>query len=470
VTLHVYDTRSGGVGRFEPLVPGSVGIYVCGPTVQAAPHVGHVRSQVVFDVLRRWLMASGYGVTFVRNVTDIEDKILDAAAEMGIPWWALAERNTRAFDAAYQAVGVLPPTGQPRATGHIPEMVALIRRLVDGGHAYASGGDVYFDVRSFPSYGSLSNQRLDAMIETERTDPTRPKRDLRDFALWKGAKPGEPSWDTPWGPGRPGWHVECSAMATKYLGPVFDIHGAGLDLVFPHNENEAAQSEAAGDGFARYWMHNGLVNMAGEKMSKSQGNVSPAADLLSQVAPPVLRYALLAPHYRSEMEVTADVLAEATASYGRLETFVRNAVDALGDPGRTDEGPSAAGVKEAEASFQAAMDDDLATPRALAVVHQAVRDGNLALTGDQRELGDWLAGVRRMLTPLGLDPVAQWPASAADLIPVVDALVRVALGAREEARSRRDYAAADVIRAELLSAGVVVEDTPDGARWHLAPR
>src|SRR4051812_30677550 len=325
-------------------------------------------------------MASGYDVTYIRNVTDIDDKILHDAGHEDIPWWQLAERNTRHFTAAYDAVGCLPATYEPRATGHVPEMIVLMDRLIEAGHAYASGGDVYFDVRSMPSYGALSGQRPDAMMATEKVDDTRPKRDPLDFALWKGAKPGEPYWPTPWGIGRPGWHLECSAMATKYLGPTFDIHGGGLDLVFPHHENELAQSTCAGDGFAKLWMHHGLLNIGGEKMSKSLGNSFVAADVLERVRPQVLRYYLGGAHYRSTLDYTDDGLAEATSAYGRIETFVRNATDLLGDdiaPGEPD--------SLAWQAFSAAMDDDLGIPAALAVIHQAVRSGNAALAEGDRQ-------------------------------------------------------------------------------------
>ncbi len=480
MTLRLYDTGTRSLRPFTPLVDGRVGIYVCGPTVQAAPHVGHVRSAVALDILRRWLLASGYDVVFLRNVTDVDDKILHDASHEGIAWWALAERSTRAFSAAYDALGVLPPTGEPRATGHIPEMVALMATLVERGSAYPSGGDVYFDVRSDPAYGGLSGQSPDGMMSTEKTDGDRPKRDPLDFALWKGAKPGEPSWQTPWGPGRPGWHLECSAMATRYLGESFDIHGGGLDLVFPHHENELAQSRAAGHGFARFWLHHGLVNTGGEKMSKSVGNSTLVADVLASVRPQVLRYYLGSPHYRSTLDYSAAGLAEAGVAYHRLETFVRNAIEVLG--GRAEAEASVASVdpSAAEAAeqswhgFTAALDDDLAVPRALGLVHGAVARGNALLADaqqgvDKAQLPAWLGVVRRMLAVLGLDPVAQWPAVGDTvLVPVLDALVAVALEARRDARARRDYPAADAIRDRLTTAGVVVEDTPGGARWHLA--
>jgi len=461
VSLRLYDTRSRAVRPFTPLVEGRVGLYVCGPTVQAAPHVGHVRSAIAFDVLRRWLAESGYEVTLVRNVTDIDDKILRDAAAQGIPFWQLAERQTRAFNRAYDALGVLPPTAEPRATGHVPEMLALIATLIETGYAYPAGGDVYFDVRKLASYGELSCQSPDNLQSGEPT--TTAKHDPLDFALWKGAKPGEPSWDTPWGPGRPGWHLECSAMVARYLGSEFDIHGGGLDLVFPHHENELAQSTAAGHGFARWWVHNGLVTTAGEKMSKSVGNSTVVGELLDAgVRPQVLRYALGAAHYRSGLEWSDDVLIEATSAYARLETFVRNAADAAdGQEGVLPDDPWP--------QFATALDDDLAVPRALAALHGAVGRGNAALADDDRTaVAGWLAAVRRMLRVLGLDPASWPPAGDSALQPVVDALVRVALQARADARARRDYAAADAVRDALSAAGIVVEDTPAGARWRLA--
>jgi cysteinyl-tRNA synthetase len=473
VTLRLYDTLVRQLRPFEPLEPGRVTLYVCGPTVQSPPHVGHVRSAVVFDILQRWLLASGYDVVYVRNVTDIDDKILAVAAAEGVPWWVVAERNTRAFTAAYDALGCLPPAYEPRATGHVPEMIVLMQRLIDTGHAYASGGDVYFDVRSMRGYGALSGQRLDHMTVTERNEPDRPKHDPLDFALWKGAKPGEPSWPTPWGPGRPGWHLECSAMATKYLGSTFDIHGGGLDLVFPHHENEHAQSISAGDPFARYWVHHALLNIGGEKMSKSLGNSYVVADVLQRTRPQVLRYYLGAAHYRSTMDFTDAGIEEAVTAYGRIETFVRNAVDALGGVAESEAAAAEAGGDDAAwTEFATAMDDDLGVSQALGVVHQTVRAGNSALAdGDRRRLAGSLGAVRRMLEVLALDPVAQWPAAGGaggDLEKVVDALVRVALDARAEARARRDFAAADAIRDRLTSAGVLVEDTAEGARWRLA--
>jgi len=464
VTLRLHDTATHSVRVFAPLQPGRVSLYLCGATVQAPPHIGHIRSGVVFDLLVRWLRGSAYQVTFCRNVTDIDDKILHAAQHAEMPWWALAERNQRAFTRAYEALGCLPPDVEPRATGHVPEMVELMHRLIDTGHAYPAGGDVYFDVRSQPDYGALSGQRLDHMLAPDDTEDVRAKRDPLDFALWKGAKPGEPFWPTPWGPGRPGWHLECSAMSTKYLGATFDIHGGGLDLVFPHHENEMAQSHAAGDGFARYWVHNGLVRIGSEKMSKSLGNSLLVDEMIKNVRPIELRYYLGQAHYRSEINYSPEALADAATTYRRIEGFVTRAAEAL---------PAEAIAEQASfpAAFAAAMDDDLGIPQALAVLHEAVREGNGALSaGDGASTGKRLAEVRVMLGVLGLDPLAEPWASRGEgdtLRPVVEALVQVALEQREAARQRKDFAAADAIRDELQGAGVVVEDTPRGPRWEL---
>jgi len=467
MTLRLHDTAAREVRTFTPVTPGRASLYLCGATVQAPPHIGHVRSGVDFDILVRWLAASGYQVTFCRNVTDIDDKILRTASAEGVAWWAVAERNERAFTRAYEALGCLPPDVEPRATGHVPEMIVLMRRLIDGGHAYASGGGVYFDVLSYDHYGELSGQRLEHMRAADDIDESS-KRDPRDFALWKAAKPGEPAWETPWGPGRPGWHLECSAMATKYLGSTFDIHGGGLDLVFPHHENEIAQSRAAGDGFARYWVHNGLLGLAGEKMSKSLGNSLLVDAMIKQVRPAELRYYLGQAHYRSEMEYSQDALAEAVAAYRRIEGFVTRAAEADPAVGASLPAPSAAALPP---RFSAAMDEDLGVPQALAVVHDAVTEGNTALAaGDVAGAAKQAADVRAMMGVLGLDPLAeQWSGSAGDegLRPVVDALVGVALRQRQAARDRKDYAAADAIRNGLAEAGIAIEDTPRGPRWEL---
>jgi cysteinyl-tRNA synthetase len=468
VTLRLYDTAAREIRDFDPVIPGKASLYLCGATVQAPPHIGHIRSGLGFDILRRWLMASGYDVTFCRNVTDIDDKIIRTAQENGVQWWAVAEVNQRAFTRAYDALGCLPPDVEPRATGHVPEMIVLMRRLIETGHAYAAGGDVYFDVGSLPDYGCLSGQRLEHMRAASDTEGADAKRDPRDFALWKGHRPGEPSWDTPWGPGRPGWHLECSAMATKYLGATFDIHGGGYDLVFPHHENERAQSTAAGDGFARYWMHNGLVGIAGEKMSKSLGNSLLVDAMIREVRPAELRYYLGQAHYRSGIDYSRDALDEAVAAYRRIEGFVIRAAE-LADGQAA--GPLTTDLADLPTRFTAALNDDLGVPLALAAVHDAVHAGNAALAaGDKNLSAQHLIEVRHMLGILGLDPLSEpWSADGGSegLREVIGALVTVALDQRQAARERKDYDAADAIRDGLIDAGIVVEDTSRGPRWEL---
>jgi cysteinyl-tRNA synthetase len=475
VSLRLYDTAARAVRDFTPLRAGQASVYVCGLTVQGPPHVGHVRSALAFDVLRRWLATSGLDVTYVRNVTDIDDKILAKAADAGVPWWAWAYANELAVTRAYDVLGVLPPTYEPRATGHVPDMVALMERLIERGHAYPVDGDVYFDVRSFPEYGALTGQKLENLEPAADTDTDERKRDPRDFALWKAHKPGEPetaSWATPWGRGRPGWHLECSAMAERYLGPAFDIHGGGLDLRFPHHENEQAQSRAAGDGFARYWLHNGWVTLGGEKMSKSLGNTALVDEVVQRVRPVELRYYLVTPHYRSTIEFTDAALAEAGAAYRRLESFVKRAAERVGRAGAVGWADDTAGSPVLCAEFTTALDDDLGTPAAVAAVHETVRQGNTALAvGDEKAVAGALGSVRAMLGVLGLDPLdPHWAAAGGDdrLTEVADGLVALALEQRQAARARKDYAAADAIRDQLAALGVQVEDTPQGPRWELS--
>ncbi|WP_114454256.1 cysteine--tRNA ligase [Halopolyspora algeriensis] len=461
MSLHLYDTATRTTREFHPSRDGVASIYVCGATVQGPPHVGHVRSGLNFDVLRRWLQHSGYDVRLIRNVTDIEDKILTKAAEAGRPWWEWAATYERAFESAYDRLGCLPPSATPRATGHITQMVELITRLIERGHAYAAGGDVYFSVASFAQqYGRLSGQRPEEVQQGEGA--LAGKRDPRDFTLWKAAKPGEPSWPTPWGEGRPGWHLECSAMATTYLGGEFDIHGGGLDLVFPHHENERAQSAAAGDGFARYWMHNAWVTASGEKMSKSLGNTLTIESLLQRVRPAELRYYLVTPHYRSTVEFSDAGMDEAIATYRRIESFLRRVVQRTGH----------VGYGTVPGEFAAAMDDDLSTPQAIAAVHTIVREGNTALDeGDDAAAREAAASVRTMTDLFGLDPLSeQWSeetgtgdAAHRALKQLVDNL----LEQRQKARAERDFATADLVRDRLLEAGVAVEDTPDGPMWTL---
>ncbi|HEY6665330.1 MAG TPA: cysteine--tRNA ligase [Propionibacteriaceae bacterium] len=462
--FRLYDTATQSVRNLEPVVPGRVSIYHCGLTVQAAPHLGHIRKEVVFDVLRRWLTWCGYEVTVIANITDIDDKILIKSAEAGTPWFAHAYRFERELHEAYAALGCLPPTYEPRATGHIPEMIEMIKVLIDRGHAYPApdgSGDVYFDVKSWPEYGSLSHQNIDDMEPAADSDP-RGKKDPRDFALWKGHKDNEPetaSWPTPWGRGRPGWHLECSAMASKYLGDEFDIHGGGLDLRFPHHENELAQSRAAGQRFARYWMHNALVTSAGEKMSKSLDNSALVSEVIKRFPARAVRLYLIQPHYRSPIEYSDAAIAESVAALDRIDNFVRRAADVVGVT-----------TERLPPEFVAAMNDDLGTPTAVAVLHNAVRDGNLALdAGDADVTAARLAEVMGMLGIFGLDAASgAWERGVdQQLTAVVDGLVTELLKHREAARERQDFAAADAIRDSLAALGVEVSDTPQGPRWRV---
>jgi cysteinyl-tRNA synthetase len=461
----LYDSALRQIVPFEPVRPGECSIYHCGLTVQSAPHLGHIRKEVIFDVLRRWLTYSGLKVTIVANVTDIDDKILNKAADQGIEWFALAYHFELELHKAYAALGCTPPTYEPRATGHIPEMIELIQAIIDNGHAYAASdgsGDVYFDVRSWPKYGALSGQKVDEMQPAEDAPPEG-KRDLRDFALWKGYKEGEPltaSWPSPWGRGRPGWHIECSTMSGKYLGDAFDIHGGGMDLKFPHHENEMAQSQAGGRPFAKYWMHNGWLTMAGEKMSKSLGNTATVTEVVKRFPARAVRLYLLAPHYRSAVELSDQALEEATAQLNRLDSFWTRAHEALGEvaPGKVPD------------EFAAAMDDDLGTPGAVAILFQQVRAGNQALdSGDTAAATAALATVAAIEDIFGLNPADPiWGKGAeADLKPIVDGLVEALLAQRQEARARKDFAAADAVRDKLAELGLKVEDTPAGARWSL---
>ena len=458
--LRLHDTYTGSVRDFAPLRPGQASIYLCGATVQGLPHIGHVRSGVAFDVLRRWLMAKGFDVAFIRNVTDIDDKILTKAAEAGRPWWEWAATHERAFAAAYDALGVLPPSAEPRATGHITQIVELIERLIDTGHAYTGDGDVYFDVLSIGDYGKLSGHRLDDVHQGEGVGTG--KRDQRDFTLWKGAKPGEPSWPTPWGRGRPGWHSECVAMAHEYLGAAFDIHCGGMDLVFPHHENEIAQARAAGDGYANFWLHNGWVTMGGEKMSKSLGNVLAIPAVLQRVRPAELRYYLGSAHYRSMLEFSETALQDAAKAYTGIEEFLHRVRTRVGSVVPT----------RWTAKFGAALDDDLAVPAALAEVHAARADGNRALEAGDHDTALARAGeIRSMTAVLGCDPLDErWETrdETAAALAAVDVLVAAELRRRDDARRDRDWAGADEIRDRLKQAGVEVTDTADGPQWALA--
>ncbi|MFD1714558.1 cysteine--tRNA ligase [Amnibacterium flavum] len=478
MVIRLYDSLSAQLTDFVPLVEGEVGIYVCGPTVQSSPHIGHLRSALVYDLWRRWFSHRGYRVTLVRNVTDIDDKILDnaqRAADAGAPeeWWALAYRFELEFTAGYTALGVLPPTYEPRATASVQQMQEIIQRLIDRGHAYPApdeSGDVYFDTKSWATYGVLTRQRADDMVAATDSDE-RGKRDPRDFALWKGRKPAEPesaSWESPWGPGRPGWHIECSAMSARYLGPEFDIHGGGLDLRFPHHENELAQSTAAGDAFAHYWVHNGLVNVEGQKMSKSIGNSIFAADLLGAARPVVVRYYLASAHYRSVLDYHDGALIEAEAALDRIETFLLRARRRLADTRF-----AGAGAPLLPVAFAAALDDDLSVPEALAVVHDTIRAGNAALDAeDLAGAADLLAAVTAMTAILGIDPTAhEWNSGGDQAAHVaLTAIVERLIAERHDARAAKDFARADQIRDQLATAGIALEDSSGATHWSIDGR
>lgn len=459
MTLRIYDTSTRSLRDFIPQVEGKASIYLCGATPQTYPHIGHLRSGVAFDILRRWLLAQGYDVAFVRNVTDIDDKILTKAAEHHRPWWEWVSTFEREFHWAYNTLGVMPPSVEPRATGHVTQMVDYMQRLIDAGFAYPADGSVYFDVAAWTraegsDYGSLSGNRVEEMEQGE-TD-NQGKRNPLDFALWKAAKPGEPSWPTPWGAGRPGWHLECSAMATWYLGGTFDIHCGGLDLQFPHHENEIAQSHAAGDGFAQYWMHNHWVTMSGEKMSKSLGNVLSVPNILQQVRAVELRYYLGSAHYRSMLEYSEAALQEAAQGYRRIEAFVKQYPDV--EPGTWTPG------------FEAAMNEDIAVPKALAEIHNTVRKGNSLASTNPDEAKELAASVRAMTAVLGVDPLdPQWADSAGDekANQALEVLVQAELQRRTQARAEKNWAVADEVRDRLAKAGIVVTDTADGPRWSL---
>lgn len=480
VTLHLHDTATRTTAPFTPVREGAVSLYVCGPTTQGAPHLGHLRTFLSFDVLVRWLERSGYEVAHVRNVTDIDDKILVKSAEAGAEWFAWSLRFEREFQDVLDRIGNRRPTYEPRATGHVPEMIELMQRLIERGHAYADGaGSVYFDVASLPTYGALTRQSLEDMQDAgEEMEPG--KRDRRDFALWKAAKATEPetaSWDTPFGRGRPGWHLECSAMSRKYLGETFDIHAGGLDLRFPHHENEQAQSHAAGYGFAQRWMHSGMVTVDGLKMGKSLDNFVTAADALGEHPAAAVRLALVGGHYRATIEYNTTAMREAETVWERFSATARRAAEQL------EGAPIAAADAELRAvelpeEFVAAMDDDLSVPEALAVIHreQAALNTLLAARGgaDGAQVAEGLGRLRAMLDVLGLDPLGeQWGGEAGAAgaeHAALDALISAQLTAREAARAEKDWARADALRDALTAAGIRIEDGQGGARWTLETR
>lgn len=466
MTLSLYDSKSQTLRAFTPIVPGQVGIYVCGPTVQGAPHVGHLRSALVYDILRRWLEATGHEVTLVRNVTDIDDKVLENAKAQGAQWWALAYHFEQDFNAAYRKIGIQSPTYEPRATGAIPEMLEIIDRLIERGYAYATeDGSVYFESAKWTNYGDLTNQKLADMEASEGSESG--KRNAHDFALWKAAKPGEPesaAWDSKFGRGRPGWHIECSAMSTKYLGSNFDIHGGGLDLRFPHHENELAQSAAAGDAFANYWLHNGLVNVNGQKMSKSLGNSIFASELFAKAGGLAVRYYLGSAHYRSVLDYHDGVLDEATSAIGRIETFIKRAIRVLQtDPLIVSLAPNF------PQKFADAMNDDLNIPAALGVLHETVREGNSALdANDVDKLRSAFLAVVGMTNVLGINPLnLTWSSGVGATTEhfALDSLVQSLVEQRNAARAAKDFATADQIRDIISAAGIKLEDAADKTHW-----
>lgn len=464
--MKLFDTQAGELREFKPITSGEVGIYVCGPTVQSEPHIGHLRSALVYDLLVRWLTEQGMAVTLVRNVTDIDDKVLEKAKEQKRPWWEVAYQNEQLFAKDYERLGLALPKLEPRATGHIPQMIELIQQLIQKGHAYQAEGsaDVYFDTNSWPSYGELTNQDL-SDVESEELHPG--KRAQTDFALWKASKPGEPesaSWQSPFGKGRPGWHIECSAMSTHYLGANFDIHGGGLDLRFPHHENELAQSKAAGDKFANYWIHNGLVNVGGQKMSKSIGNTVSSKDLFALASPPAVRYYLSSAHYRSVLDYQPSVLTEAETALERLHTFLKRAEREL-------KPTQFAAIDDSVAlpdEFTHEMNNDLNIPAALAVIHDTVTAANKDLDEQQwREAAQKRAQVNRMLSVLGLAP-SQWPSVVSEEHVALDQLVKRLIEQRESARQEKNFELADSIRRQLEDSGIELSDGPTGTHWSVS--
>jgi cysteinyl-tRNA synthetase len=478
VNLRIYNTLTRQKEPFTPLVPGAVGMYVCGVTPYDVSHIGHARSALVFDVVARYLEHAQYRVTVVKNYTDVDDKIIARANQLRVPIAELTERYIKSYEDEMAKLGVRPPTTAPRATEHIPEMVALIGRLVSAGAAYAVDGDVYFEVARFPTYGRLSGKNLDELLAGARVDVNERKRDPRDFALWKAAKPGEPSWPSPWGPGRPGWHIECSAMAMKYLGETLDLHGGGEDLVFPHHSCEIAQSEAAtGKPFARFWLHNGFVNLGSEKMSKSLGNTLTIEALLKRHDPEALRLYLLQTHYRNPVEFTEEGVAGMRRP---LERF-RELVDEAGrlaptEPEPGPDGSFLATVAGQRERFEAAMDDDFNTPQAIGALNQlatALAEERKRVQAGERAGTDFVKGVDVLIdlgTALGLSMTGRESRRAQVFEPEQRARIDALVEERTRARQQRDWAQADALRAELDALGVAVEDTPAGPKWKLKAR
>jgi cysteinyl-tRNA synthetase len=478
MSLRVYNTMTGRKETFEPLHPGKVGMYVCGVTVYDYCHIGHARANVVFDVIFRYLQFIGYDVTYVRNYTDVDDKIIKRANERGIASDALAKEFIQAFDEDMKRLGLAEPTIQPKATHHIEHIIDLVKRLVERGIAYEAAGDVYFSVGEFPSYLKLSKRNMDEMRSGARIAPGEHKRNPMDFALWKAAKPGEPSWDSPWGPGRPGWHIECSAMAMQYLGESFDIHGGGKDLVFPHHENEIAQSEGAtGKPFVKYWLHNGFVNVNQEKMSKSLGNFFTIRDILNSYDPEVLRFFILTAHYRSPIDFSDQNLQEARLGLSRFYEALQAADEVLAACKQSDAESDAGSALEA--AFREAMDDDFNTAAAIGQLFDAVRTINRLITekgfrknrekvAEVRELRDALLKLGDVLGLFASEPAAWLKQLNLALLAhsgYTEADMEEFIRHRQEARKNKDFARADEIRDKLAAKGIQLLDGPQGTTW-----
>jgi cysteinyl-tRNA synthetase len=470
--LRFYNTLTGKEEEFVSFIPNKVRMYVCGVTVYDRSHIGHARALVTFDVICRYLKFLGYDVTFVRNFTDVDDKIINRANERGITSQELSELYIREFTQDIMALRCLPPTFEPRATQHIPEMIGIIQELEAKGLAYPANGDVYFAVDKFPGYGKLSHRRLEDMMAGARVEVDERKHHPMDFALWKGSKPGEPTWDSPWGPGRPGWHLECSAMSSKYLGQPFDIHGGGSDLIFPHHENEIAQSEGAkGREFARYWIHNGMVTVEQEKMSKSLGNFLTISEALTKTTPEALRLVLLSTHYRMPLDFSMQRVEEAEKGLTRIyETLAR--VDAALGATSPAAGELRAPDPELRARFVEAMDDDCNTARALGVVFDGVRELNRAL--DTGQMAD-VPGIRQGLAAIGsvlgiMNEVpsqflaAQKQRALAQTQLTPEAIEQL-IAERAAARKAKDFKRGDAIRDQLAAQGVILKDSPTGTTW-----